>query len=97
MDNGSFMFVVVVPPHFEADIRAGREPELQVNIDATAMQQASIGAGYIRNILTDQVSELPQAVREHAGSPRLGSSSARPITRTGTRPGSPASWPSSTR
>ena len=55
MDNGSFMFVVVVPPHFEADVRAGRGPELQVNIDATAMQQASIGAGYIRNILTDQV------------------------------------------
>ena len=55
MDNGSYMFVVVVPPRFEADIRAGRWPELQVNIDATAMQQASIGAGYIRNILTDQV------------------------------------------
>ena len=55
MDNGSYMFVVVVPPHFEADVRAGRGPELQVNIDATAMQQASIGAGYIRNILTDQV------------------------------------------
>ncbi len=55
MDNGSYMFVVVVPPRFEADLRAGRWPELQVNIDATAMQQASIGAGYIRNILTDQV------------------------------------------
>ncbi len=55
MDNGSYMFIVVVPPRFEADLRAGRWPELQVNIDATAMQQASIGAGYIRNILTDQV------------------------------------------
>ncbi len=55
IDNGSFMFVVVVPPRFEADVRAGRNPEVQVNIDATAMQQASIGAGYIRNILTDQV------------------------------------------
>src|SRR5262249_54058889 len=28
---------------------------VQVNIDATAMQQAGIGAGYIRNILTDRV------------------------------------------
>ena len=55
MDNGSYMFVVVVPPRFEADLRAGQGPELQVNIDATAMQQASIGAGYIRNILADQV------------------------------------------
>ncbi len=55
MDNGSYMFIVVVPPRFEADLREGHWPELQVNIDATAMQQASIGAGYIRNILTDQV------------------------------------------
>ena len=91
------MFVVVVPPHFEADLRAGRGPELQVNIDATAMQQASIGAGYIRNILTDQVLELPPAVGEQAGGPRSRSSSARPTTRTGTRRGSPASWPSSIR
>jgi ABC-2 type transport system permease protein len=55
MDNGTFMFVVVVPPRFESDLRAGRSPDLQVNVDATAMQQASIGAGYIRNILSDQV------------------------------------------
>jgi ABC-2 type transport system permease protein len=55
MDYGSYLFVVVVPPRFEADLRAGDGPELQVNVDATAMQQASVGAGYIRNILTDQV------------------------------------------
>jgi ABC-2 type transport system permease protein len=56
MDNGVYMFVVVVPPRFEANLRAGHGPELQVNIDATAMQQASIGAGYIRQILADEVS-----------------------------------------
>src|SRR5262249_34936600 len=58
MDNGTYMFVVVVPPRFEAELRAGRGPELQVNIDATAMQQASIGAGYIKNILTDEISRF---------------------------------------
>jgi ABC-2 type transport system permease protein len=31
---------------------------LQVNIDATAMQQASIGAGYIQYILADEVSSF---------------------------------------
>jgi ABC-2 type transport system permease protein len=56
MDNGTYMFVVVVPPRYESDLRAGRRPEIQVNIDATAMQQASIGAGYIRNIISEQVS-----------------------------------------
>ena len=58
MDDGTYMFIVVVPPRYEADLREGRRPELQVNIDATAMQQANIGAGYIRKILSDQVSSF---------------------------------------
>src|SRR3954466_7456695 len=55
MDRGRLMFVVVIPPRFEHDLRAGRNPAIQVNIDATAMQQAGIGAGYIRNIINDRV------------------------------------------
>ena len=55
MDRGQYMFVVVIPARFEHDLRAGRNPEIQVNIDATAMQQAGIGAGYIRNIINDRV------------------------------------------
>jgi ABC-2 type transport system permease protein len=52
MDEGRFMFVVVIPPQFESDLIAGRNPDIQLNIDATAMQQAGIGAGYIHNIIT---------------------------------------------
>lgn len=55
MDEGRFLFVVVVPPRFEADLRAGRRTELQVNIDATAMFQASNGASYIQRILNDEM------------------------------------------
>ena len=55
MDRGRFMFVVTVPPWFERDLRAGRHPDLQVSIDATAMQQAGIGAGYIKNIVSQRI------------------------------------------
>jgi ABC-2 type transport system permease protein len=55
MDRDRYMFVVVIPPRFENDLREGRDPAVQVDIDATAMQQAGIGAGYIRNIITDRV------------------------------------------
>jgi ABC-2 type transport system permease protein len=55
MDKGNLMFVVVIPPRFELDLRAGRNPDVQVNIDATAMQQAGIGAGYIHNIIDDRI------------------------------------------
>jgi ABC-2 type transport system permease protein len=56
MDEGRFMFVVVIPPRFERDLKAGRQPDIQVNIDATAMQQAGIGTGYIHNIITQRLS-----------------------------------------
>jgi ABC-2 type transport system permease protein len=56
MDKGLYMFVIAIPPHLERDLRAGRNPDIQVNIDATAMQQAGIGAGYIKSILTDRIS-----------------------------------------
>ena len=58
MDKGTYMFVVVIPPRFEEDLRAGRNPSVQVNIDATAMQQAGIGAGYIKNIVQDRVASV---------------------------------------
>ena len=58
MDEGRFMFVVVIPPLFETDLRAGRHPDIQLNIDATAMQQAAIGAGYIKSIINARISSF---------------------------------------
>ena len=55
MDAGRFIFVVAVPPGFEKDLRAGRSPEIQVLIDATAMEQAGIGANYITSILNAEI------------------------------------------
>ncbi len=60
LDEGRTMFVVVIPPRFEADLRAGRRTEIQVNIDATAMYQASNGATYIQRILTDEMNRYLQ-------------------------------------
>ncbi|MCU0707817.1 MAG: ABC transporter permease [Pirellula sp.] len=58
MDRGQYMFVVSIPPRFELDLRAAKKPQIQLNIDATAMQQAGIGANYIKNILNDRISNF---------------------------------------
>ncbi len=58
MDAGRYTFVINIPPDFQADVLAGRQPALQVNVDATAMSQAGIGAGHIRNILTKELTEF---------------------------------------
>ncbi|HQW20718.1 MAG TPA: ABC transporter permease [Rhodocyclaceae bacterium] len=55
MDNGRYTFVIDIPPRFEADVKAGREPVLQVLADATTVTQAGIGAGYIQNIISHEL------------------------------------------
>lgn len=51
MDSGRYSFVLDIPPDFQADVLAGRQPAIQLNIDATAMTLAGNGATYIQNIV----------------------------------------------
>lgn len=69
MDEGRFMFVVTIQPQFELDLRAGRNPDLQLSIDATAMQQAGIGSNYIKNIINDRVSNFLKRTDESSRPP----------------------------
>ncbi len=69
MDKGLFMFVVAIPPRFEDDLRAGRNPEIQINIDATAMQQAGIGNGYIKSIISKRISNYLKRTDEQQSAP----------------------------
>jgi ABC-2 type transport system permease protein len=58
LDSGLYTFVLDIPPGFERDVLQGRRPELQVNIDATRMTQAYIGAGYIQRIVYGELDEF---------------------------------------
>nr|WP_108661992.1 ABC transporter permease [Acuticoccus kandeliae] len=55
MDEGSDTFALVIPPDFQADLLAGRHPSIQLNVDATRISQAFTGAGYIQQIVTQEV------------------------------------------
>ncbi len=55
LDSGRFTFVVDIPPNFQADLLAGRRPQIQINVDATAMSQAYIGASYIERIVAREL------------------------------------------
>jgi ABC-2 type transport system permease protein len=52
MNSGRFVFVIEVPPKFEFDVLAGRQPTVQVDADATAMTLAGNGFTYLQNIIT---------------------------------------------
>lgn len=56
MDAGRYTFVLDIPPDFQRDIERGRSPELQLNVDATAMTQAARGAAYVQEIVAEEIS-----------------------------------------
>ena len=69
LDAGRHTFVLDIPPNFQRDVLAGRSPALQLNIDATRQGQAQTGAGYIQNIIADEVRAFVQRMRAPAPQP----------------------------
>ena len=67
MDEGRYTVIVVIPPKFEKDTRRGRSAEIQVNVDATASQQASLSVAYVQSIVTNEVSRYRERVAQPAG------------------------------
>lgn len=65
MNSGRLVFVLEIPPKFQADLLARRQTALQLNIDATAMTQAGNGAVYIQQIIAQEIANR-QAGRETA-------------------------------
>jgi ABC-2 type transport system permease protein len=58
MNGGKFTFVVDIPPSFEEYVLAGRQPGLQINVDATAMVQAGLGSGYAQQIISNEIRDF---------------------------------------
>jgi len=91
LDAGLYTFTLHVPAGFQRNVLAGKHPAIQLNIDATRMNEAFIGAGYIQNIVTDEVTRFVQGYR---GDPALPACNSIP---TSTACGFSGPWNWSTR
>ncbi len=58
MNLGKYTFVVDIPPNFERDVLGGRNPAVQLNVDATVMVQGGLGAGYAQEIITNEIADF---------------------------------------
>jgi ABC-2 type transport system permease protein len=58
MDRGDYVFVLTIPPHFEADVLAGHQPEILLDVDATAMVQAGNGSVFLQEIIAAEVAKF---------------------------------------
>jgi ABC-2 type transport system permease protein len=89
MNAGRYTFVIDIPPSFERYVLGGRHPEIQLNVDATAMVQAGLGADYAQQIISTEINDF----LSHAeGSPL---SSVNLVVRIAYNPNVETSWFSS--
>jgi ABC-2 type transport system permease protein len=58
MNSQRVLFVIEIPPKFESDILAGRQPTVEIDVDATAAAQAFNGMTYIQNVITSYVTDF---------------------------------------
>jgi ABC-2 type transport system permease protein len=58
MNKGRYTFVIDIPPNFQRDVLARRRPAIQVDVDATAMVQAGLGARDAQQIISDEISKF---------------------------------------
>ncbi len=58
MNAQRVIFVMEIPPKFEEDVLAGRQPTVQIDVDATAAAQAFNGMTYIQNVIISYVTDF---------------------------------------
>jgi ABC-2 type transport system permease protein len=86
MDSNKLLFVVEIPPNFEADLRAQRKTSIQINVDATAVSQAGNGSSYLRTAIGNEIQ------RFIAGKEGLTGVPVNVVTRAAFNPNLNASW-----
>ncbi len=58
MNSGRYTFVIDIPPNFERDVLGGRQPALQIDVDATSIRQAGLGSGDAQQIITTEITDF---------------------------------------
>jgi ABC-2 type transport system permease protein len=86
MDSQRFLYVIEIPPKFQADILSGRQASVQINVDATAVAQAFNGMTYIENVILTYVAQLMTGREGLSGAP------IKMVTRANFNPNFRSSW-----
>ncbi|WP_312395265.1 ABC transporter permease, partial [Stutzerimonas kunmingensis] len=86
MDDGLYTFTLNIPPRFQQDLLAGRQPTIQLNVDATQVSQAFTGAGHIQQIIASETAEFVRRYRSSDALP------VEAVVRTAFNPNLSRAW-----
>lgn len=66
MDAGRYTFSLYIPSGFQRDVLAGRDPGIQLVVDATRMSQAFAGSGHLQAVIAQEVNAFARRHGEAA-------------------------------
>lgn len=69
LDTGRSTFVLHIPPKLQQHVLAGQLAAIQLNVDATRMDQAFSGSSYVEQIITGEVNSFLQQHRSDKALP----------------------------
>ncbi|WP_341666757.1 ABC transporter permease [Alcaligenes sp. SDU_A2] len=69
LDTGRYTFVLHIPSNLQRDVLAGHLAEVQLNVDATRMDQAFSGSAYVEQIISEEVDTFVLRHRDTASLP----------------------------
>jgi ABC-2 type transport system permease protein len=86
MNAQRVLFVIEIPASFESDVLSGRQPTVEIDVDATAAAQAFNGMTYIQNVITSYVTDF---ITRREG---LTAAPAKIVTKVKFNPNLKSSW-----
>ena len=86
MNAQRVLFIIEIPTNFESDILSGREPTVEIDVDATAAAQAFNGMTYIQNVIVTYVTDFITRREGVTASP------AKAVTKVKFNPNLKSSW-----
>ena len=69
LDNAECIFVIHLPPGFQRDVLAGKNPGVRIDVDATAIGHAKLGASYLARIVNDEINTFVTGANTGADPP----------------------------
>ena len=55
LDRAEYIFVLHIPSGFQKDLLAGKAPDISIDVDATAIGHAKLGATYLSKIINQEI------------------------------------------
>ncbi len=69
LDRAEYIFVLHIPSGFQKDLLSGKNPDIRIDVDATAIGHAKLGTTYLTRMINQEIEAFMPGIRKAADLP----------------------------